>query len=223
MSDPPVKPARPEVQPRPYHSPKRAEAALATRRSIRAAGHALFVRRGYARTTMKAIAEDAGVSERTVFLAFPTKPALLAEIIRVAVRGDDDDAPLSARDRWKAMLAAPTSQLLSQLAQLNAELMARTAHVLAMGEAAATTDPALAELRDRGHQATREQMTEVAAELSARGVLAPTVSVQHAADALYALLGDATIYLRLTEECGWSPSQYAQLLDATLTAALTPT
>ncbi len=218
-----VKPGAPDREPRSYNSPKRAQAALATRRKIRATGRALFLRDGYMRTTMKEIAQKAGVSERTVFLAFPTKAALLSEIIRVAVRGDDDEAPLSAREQWTTILAAPTRDVLRRLAEFNAELMARTAHVLDLGETAASSDPALAELRDRGRRATHDQMTELAAELDARDALAPGLSVKRAADLLYALTGDQTIYLKLTEDRGWTPSQYARLLERLLTAALLAT
>jgi AcrR family transcriptional regulator len=210
----------PDLEPRAYNSLKRAQAALATRRNIRASGRALFLRDGYLRTTMKAIAQEAGVSERTVFLAFPTKAALLSEIIRVAVRGDDDEQPLSARTQWRTILAAPTREVLPRLAEFNAALMARTAHVLDLGETAAGSDPALAELRDRGRQATHDQMSELAAELDARGALAPGLSVKHAADVLYALTGDQTIYLKLTEDCDWTPAQYAHMLEKILTATL---
>ena len=56
---------------------------------------------GYARTTTKAIARRAGVAERTLFLGFPGKAALLAEIIRVGVRGDEAATPLAERPDWR--------------------------------------------------------------------------------------------------------------------------
>ena len=51
---------------------------------------------------MTKIAAEAGVAEKTVYLAFPTKADLLNEIIRVGVRGDEDSAPLpKERNRVK--------------------------------------------------------------------------------------------------------------------------
>src|SRR5512132_1420085 len=126
MAEPPVK--------RSYKSVARAAAAEETRRKIRAAAAELFVRHGYAATSMKAISAEAGVSERTVFLAFPTKAVLLAQCIRVAVRGDDDSTPLLARDRWQAVLEAPRERMLGLLADASADLMSRTARLLAVGE-----------------------------------------------------------------------------------------
>jgi hypothetical protein len=87
---PSVKPSEPEPSRRPYHSPKRAAAALKTRQAIRAAAEALFLRDGYTQTTMRAIAQQAGVPEKTMYLAYATKANLLREVIQVAVRGDED-------------------------------------------------------------------------------------------------------------------------------------
>ena len=115
MNEPPVK-ANPTRAPRPYKSPKRERRAQETRRRIRDAATTLFLRDGYAVTTMSAIARAAEVGERTVYLAFPTKAALLGEIITVAVRGGDEDAPLADRDAWQEVLAAPGDQILSRLA-----------------------------------------------------------------------------------------------------------
>src|SRR6476469_8560969 len=106
-----------------YDSPARAQAALETRRRIRAAAADLFVASGYAATSMRAIAAAAGVSERTVFLAFPTKAVLLGECVRAAIRGDDEDTPLLARDRMRAVLDAPPERMLGLLADASAELM----------------------------------------------------------------------------------------------------
>ena len=60
-----------------YDSPRRREQAAATRRQILAAAQELFERDGYAATSMAAIASTAGVSLKTVYLAFETKSGLL--------------------------------------------------------------------------------------------------------------------------------------------------
>jgi hypothetical protein len=59
----------------------------------------------------------------TVFLAFNNKAALLSEIIRTSVRGDDDDAPIAGRAAWREMLAAPPDQILDRFAQFNAAVL----------------------------------------------------------------------------------------------------
>src|ERR1700730_12204147 len=59
----------------------------ATRRRIRDAARRLFVERGYVATTIEAIAGEAGVAVPTVYLAFGTKRALLAELLDIAAVG----------------------------------------------------------------------------------------------------------------------------------------
>lgn len=221
MIDQRVKPIQHDPERRPYHSPKRAHGALQTRRRIRASAERLFIRQGYGPTTTKVIAADAGVSERTLFLAFPTKAALLSELIRIAVRGDEGDAALSSRAAWTAILAAPGTELLDRLAEFNAALMGRAAQLLALGGAAATIDPELPELRDRGNRAARAQMHQVATELERRGVLSSGLTTQRATDILYGLLADEALYLRLTKQCKWSEREYARLVALLLKTALT--
>ena len=58
---------------RTYHSPLREEAARQTRARLRDTARRLFVDEGYAPISMKRIASEAGVAERTLYLAFPTK------------------------------------------------------------------------------------------------------------------------------------------------------
>ncbi len=60
-------------------TPLRERKANETRARIAKAALQLFVRQGYADTTIDQIAELAGVSRRTVFLHFPTKDAMLLD------------------------------------------------------------------------------------------------------------------------------------------------
>ena len=199
-----------------YRSPLRTRRAVATRRRIRTAAETLFVRDGYSATSMKQVAAQAGVAERTLYLNFPTKAELLNEIIRVAVRGHDCDQPLAGGAGFEAVIHAPAGELLREFARMTAGLMSRTARLLAIGEAAATVDPALREFRDRGHAATRADLLAVANALSERGELAPGVTPQQAADTMFAVAGSEAPYLRLLDECGWSDDDYAQLLERLL-------
>jgi AcrR family transcriptional regulator len=188
---------------------------------MRASASDLFTRNGFVATTMTAVAAAAGVSERTVYLAFPTKAALLNECIRVAVRGEDDETPMLAQAGWRAALQAPPERMLALVAEASTQLMSRAARLLAVGESAANDDPVLAEFRERGHAATRADLFEVAKTLKRAGVLRKGISAEHAADLMYALAASESVYLRLVEQRGWSNSAYARMLEQTLTGALT--
>jgi AcrR family transcriptional regulator len=203
-----------------YTSPARDAAAAETRRRIRSAAAELFVSHGYAGTSMKSVATHAGVSERTVFLAFPTKAALLSACIRVAVRGDAEAIPMLARDRWVAALEARPQRIFGLLADAVTDLYGRAAPLLAVGESAAPHDPLLEEERQRGHAATRSDSLEVAQAMKRAGALRRGISPKQAADVMYAVAADESIYLRLVEECGWSPAAYSRMLERALAGAL---
>ncbi len=111
-------------------------------------------------------------------------------------------------------------EVFSRFAALNAKLMTRTAAIIALGEAAASVDPELAEYRDRARAATLANLRALAAELNRRGALGPGVSQQQAVDTIYALATDEGVFLRLTRDCGWTPARYAELIGRTLTATL---
>src|SRR6201993_5421858 len=81
----------------PYRSQLRTEQAAGTRRLVLDAATRLFVERGYARTSIDAIAEAAGVGRSTVFAAAGGKPWLLKTAHDRAVVGDDEQVPFAER------------------------------------------------------------------------------------------------------------------------------
>ena len=70
-------------------------------------GAAIFEHDGYATTTMDAIAADAAVSLKTVYLAFETKARLLRAVWDLALKGDASDAPVAARPWYLEVLEEP--------------------------------------------------------------------------------------------------------------------
>src|SRR3954471_19969726 len=95
----PVKPKRR------YDSPRRREQAAATRQAILEAAQRLFEQQGYAATTMAAIAEDAGVALKTVYVAFETKSGVLRALWNLLLRGDEADIPIPERAWYREVLA----------------------------------------------------------------------------------------------------------------------
>ncbi len=202
MSERPVK--------RKYDASSRRAAAAATRERICAAAEALFLRDGYARTSIRAVAKAAGVAEATVYLAFPDKAALLDAVIVRATRDNPSE-------RLDAIAAAPAHELLPRLASSNAVLMARAARLIALGESASFMDAELRPLRERAHRNLRAAFRVVADRLDEAGLL--RVGAQEAADTLYAIASEST-YLRMTEGAGLPPDRYAAWLTDTLSALL---
>jgi AcrR family transcriptional regulator len=195
---------------RKYDAPSRRAAAQATRERICTAAEELFVRDGYARTSIRAVAKAARVSEATMYLAFANKAALLDAVILRATRDNPSES-------FAAIAAAPPEDILPRLAASNAVLMARAARLIALGESATLMDAELRPLRERAHRSLRAAFLTVAARLAEAGVLRPGTS--EAADSLYAIATETT-YLRMTEGAGLSPDAYARWLTRTLTALL---
>src|SRR5215831_20320428 len=95
----PVKPPK-----RAYNSPRRRQQADATRREILDAARRLFEQQGYAATTMGAIASEAGVALKTVYVAFETKSGVLRALWHVLLRGEEDSTPIAEQTWYRAVL-----------------------------------------------------------------------------------------------------------------------
>src|SRR5881396_302045 len=112
-----------------YHSPLRQEQAATTRAAVLEAAHRLFVRDGYPATSMQAIAAEAGVATKTVYLAFATKSGLLRALWDLALKGDEADPEkqlrLTARNsRIVKVRIAPLLEVIRDGAPVDADVAA---------------------------------------------------------------------------------------------------
>lgn len=89
-----------------YRAPQRDTAAARTREAIVAAGADVFVRLGWSGATMRGIADQAGVSIKTVEARYGKKAALLRDVVYYAIAGEVVDAPTAPRESVAAMKAA---------------------------------------------------------------------------------------------------------------------
>jgi AcrR family transcriptional regulator len=195
-----------------YNAARRRAAAEATRERICAAAEKLFLRDGYARTSIRAVAHEAGVAEATVYLAFSTKATLLDATIARATRDNDGES-------LNAILDARPPDIVSRLATSHATTLHRAARLIALGESATRMDAALRPLRDRAHANLRAAYAAIAQRLADARLLRPELTAADAADTLYAICNETT-YLRLTDDGARNPQRYATWLTATLKATL---
>lgn len=197
------------------HPKTRADRAQATRRRIVETASRLCVERGYAATAIDDIASEAGVTSRTICLAFPNKRALLDEAIGVSLGGDD--APVLVRDRtwFRETVGAPGPEIPALFAGFTAALHVRTAALLEAAEAGAAEDHELALRRDRGHDNRRADMRRVAEAIASK----TGVDAGYATDMLYTL-GSSAVYSLLVFQSGWTPQRYERWLAAVLEATL---
>ena len=102
---------------RSYDSTRRREQARENRSRVLAAARSQLVERGYAATTIPAIAADAGVSVETVYKAFGNKAGLLKAVFDVVIVGDDEPVPFELLARAAAASDPAAEQVWAQMAQ----------------------------------------------------------------------------------------------------------
>jgi len=194
---------------RPYRQTRRAEMTAQTRARIREAARALLLDRGYAGTSMRAVAEHAGVGVRTVYDCYPTKTDLLKQVVEAAIVGDASPVPASGRGWFQGVLDEPDPVRRGELlAAASTRLHERTAGLFAVARNAAADDEDAARLwraGKAGHRADCERFARavVGDDDAALGALTAT---------LYILIGPET-YTLLTSELGYTPHAYEHWLS----------
>ena len=209
---------------RKYQSRARATAAAATRAEIRAAAARLFVEKGYATTTMREIAEEAKVSDRTVYAVFPTKVALLNEAIGVAIVGDDRPVPVAERDDFRVAVNERDGRRALELFVNGAsEVFERAGALMIAGYEAAGADAELRQAAKAGEEARAVDFAVVVNALAEHGALRKDVGLEQATDILLALVSPQ-VHQMLRHHRGRSPDEYRNLiLNALERAILDPT
>ena len=205
---------------RSYVSATRTKRAQKTRKRVIEAATRLFVQQGYATTTMRAIADEAGVSVPTVELLFGTKAQLLHVVIDVAVAGDDEPVPVLSR-AWAAdaQSAADLADFLSVVAKVLSAAQARSAGVVLAAYEAAASDPDIQLLiMDRESQRERTA-TWIVDGVVERAGLRPGLDRAPATDTLWMLM-DPVIFHRLTRHRDWSSDRYASWFADSVTRLL---
>ena len=133
-----------------YESPRRREQAAATRAEILSAAKRLLEERGYTQTTMAAIAAEAEVALKTVYVAFETKAGVLRALWNLLLRGDAADAPVAEQQWYLETLEEPDPECQVRLTARNSRVAKlRLGGVLEVVRTAAPTDPDVDALWER--------------------------------------------------------------------------
>jgi AcrR family transcriptional regulator len=193
---------------RQYDSPLRREQAAETRRQILAAAHRMFERDGYANTSVAAIAAEAGVAVKTVYLGFESKRGVLRALWNARLRDEPDDTTLPARRWYEDALDEPDSrERLRMAARFSRSVKTRAGVVLDAIRTGATSDPELAALWDRIETGFRDVLQSVVEAIAADGALRPGLDVDQATDILWLLVHPDTWHL-LVDVRHWDPERY---------------
>jgi AcrR family transcriptional regulator len=202
---------------RPYHSQVRQRQAEETRRRILVAARELFESRGYAVTTLEAIAELAEVSPKTITAVFGSKLALLAEVIN-----PEAFSPRVRQLIEELRALEDPSRQLSLVAQITRHAYEPMVSSLELLRTAGAVAPELADVTRQIEARRRQNQAQLIASLREQGALRPGLSFEEATDVLWALTS-YDVYRMLVVEQRWEPERYetwlAQLLVQHLLAS----
>ena len=203
-----------------YDSTGRRERARQARDQVVGVAEELFLSRGYAATTVAAIAAQAQVSVETIYKGFGGKPGLVRAIIEKGLAGRGPVPAEQRSDRIRDTEPDPR-RILTAWGEFVAEIAPGTVPILLLARDAAAADPELAALLDEVSAARLERMTVNARGLHKAGHLRPGLTVAEAADIMWTYSA-AEFYELLVLRRGWSPGQHGRFVAQAMIAALLP-
>jgi AcrR family transcriptional regulator len=188
-----------------YNSPRRQQAAAATREAIIEAAQELFACQGYARTTVAQVAEAAQVAANTVYTSVGGKPQLLAAITESGTGDPDVADTLTAVAR-----TTDPAEVIRLTAAGTRRVNQRRTKAVAVLLDSAQADPAAAEMLRVTVRYYRDTLTTLAGRLEDLGAVEPT-DLNRAADVFWYLFG-WTSWRTLITDLGWSWDEAEQWL-----------
>jgi AcrR family transcriptional regulator len=200
----------------------RQEQARQTRARILDAAQTLFSERGYANTTMEAIAGGARVATDTVYATFRNKQGVLHALLDVRVAGDE--LPIGVLDREGPQAVRVDRSQARQIARFTEDvtgILERARPVDDIMRGAAAVDPDIAALRTRMQEGRYDNMRQLVSWLTANGPLRDGMSEEDAAAIAWAV-ASPEVHGLLRVGRGWTQERYREWLAATLTRTLLP-
>lgn len=205
---------------RPYDSTRRAEQARQTRAAVTGAAQRLFLREGYAATTIAAVAAAAGVSAETIYKAFGGKPGLVRAICEQALAGAGP-IPAETRSDTLQVTEPDPRAIIRGWGELSAEVGPRISPLLLLLRAAAASDPQVAGLRAEIDGARLSRMTGNARRLHRAGHLRADITAEHAGEIMWAY-SSPELFELLVLRRHWSPAQFGAFIAEAMISALLP-
>jgi AcrR family transcriptional regulator len=208
---------------RTYESPARRAQADRTRELVIEAASDLFRERGYARTTMRAIAERAGVSLPTLELLFGRKREVLKVVVDVARTGDDEPVPVLARANVVAAAnTADPRMLITRAAALITDAQERSAGLVLTVFESADSDLDLATLADDLAAQRATTAAWLVDELLDRASLRADCTTAEAVDTVW-LLMEPALFDRMRRHRCWTRADYQRWVTTALMRLLLDT
>jgi len=186
-----------------------------TREAILGAARRLFAEQGFARTSVKQLASEAGVAVRTVYLSFGSKQGVLTQLAF--------SIPDATRDQRANFFPEVTDphRLVAAVAASWRAVYESAGDIIKMLVEGAGAEPELKTARELGLSISRASIQGFTARLGDLGALRPGLEVDEAAG--HALvLASYDGYDELVHRRGWSHDRYEEWLRRALEGMLLP-
>lgn len=200
------------------HDPRTSD----TRVRVLRAAQGLFLRRGYAGTTIDSIAQHARVSAQTIYNVVGGKAAVLKAVYDLMLAGDTDQTPIRDRPAAEAMRNAPDGVTCLRLYAGQARgIWERVGPLVPVMMVDAAGDRQLRTMITTVEDERATGTRQVASFLAERYGLRPRLSVAEAGDLLWALTAPE-LTDRLVRRRGWSLTRWEQWLGELMADAVLP-
>jgi AcrR family transcriptional regulator len=172
--------------------------AQQTRAEILRAARRLFAENGYSRTSVRQVAQEAGVSTQTVYDSIGSKQALVAHLNDLidTEAGVGEIVGTAAGSGDPQQVAAMSARVMRSIVENCGDIL----HALVTGAAA---EPELRAVLEEGHRRHVEGARSVVRLLKKLGALGAGVDARTAAESLAALT-DFRFAMLLRDSYGWS-------------------
>ncbi len=190
-----------------------------TRAAILEAAWKLLETVGPERTTMSAVAQEAKISRRGLYLHFPDRTELL-----IGLRQYIDQRYDLTESTSRVWTSPDGATALAEWARHLTEYHSRIRSLVEAVDHARRSDPAAAGLWNEATTRWRNACTALAEQLEASGDLDSSLTVPIAVDVLYSYMpAFNALWEALVIDCGWTPDHFQVFLATTLSRLLLPT
>jgi AcrR family transcriptional regulator len=159
---------------------------------------------------MDAVATEAGVALKTVYLAFTTKSGLLRAVWNHLLRGGDDEVPVAEQPWYRDVLGEPDPERQLRMNAHNSRVnKLRIAGILEVIRTAAPMDEDIGALWARIQSEFHANQRVIVECLAGKGALGAGLDVDRATDVLWTI-NHPDVWQLLVRQRGWSSERYEQ-------------
>ena len=194
--------------------PLREQHAAVTRRAILQAARELFAEQGFTNTTVKGLAERAGVAVQTIYATFGSKAGVVMGLVDLL----DEEADVEVIHADIQRTEDPR-EVLRLTARIARQIRERCGDIVNMARQGASTDEQLAGALGEGIRRRHAALATITKTLHSHKALRDGLDPQAAADIAAALLSDEICDV-LVDQRHWSYDRYERWLADALAQQL---